>query len=120
MSNYPESIFTVWQSLEGSCIKRLPPFSLSSFSLSKEREVLKREESTLHGIKSNQSDWLDFKQVITGVKRHRLEADPRDEGIKRNQIPTMALCGRIQNIALHSYPNYSLNPPYNATLFLIF
>lgn len=25
-----------------------------------------RKESTLHGTKSNQSDWLDFKQVITG------------------------------------------------------
>lgn len=69
-----------------------------------------RKESTLHGTKSNQSDWLDFKQVITGVERHSLEADPPEEGIKRNQIPTVVLCGRIQNIALHSYPNNSLNP----------
>lgn len=74
MSNYPESIYTVWQSLKGSCIECLSPFSLPP---SKERKVLMREESTLHGIKSNQSDWLDFKQVITGVKRHRLGEDPQ-------------------------------------------
>lgn len=74
-----------------------------------------RKESTLHGTKSNQSDWLDFKQVITGVERHRLEADPPEEGIKRNRIPTVVLCGRIQNIA-QLFPE----PPYSATLFLIF
>lgn len=112
MSNYPESIFTVRQSLRQLYRMSSSILSLLFLSLKRrgEREVSMRKESTLHGTKSNQSDWLDFKQVITGVERHRLEADPPEEGIKRNQIPTVVLCGRIQNIALHSYPNYSLNP----------
>lgn len=78
-----------------------------------------RKESTLHGTKSNQSDWLDFKQVITGVERHRLEADPPG-GHQKKPNPDRGVVWEDPKHSSTFIPQLFPEPPYSATLFLIF